>query len=97
MTTLHDKLKQLDHRYLWHPFTQMQAWMAEDPVIISGGDGHYLIDDQGRKYLDGVSSLWVTFMAPQKELDDAIKDHSTASRILLFGPNHLPGIHWRKS
>ena len=32
MTPDHDKLKQLDHSYLWHPFTQMQEWMGEEPV-----------------------------------------------------------------
>ena len=70
----HDKLKQLDHSYLWHPFTQMQEWMSEDPVIISRGDGHYLVDDQGRKYLDGVSSLWCNVHGHRKkELDDALK------------------------
>ena len=74
MASDHDKLKQLDHSYLWHPFTQMQDWMGEDPVIISRGDGHYLIDDQGRKYLDGVSSLWCNVHGHRKkELDDAIK------------------------
>jgi adenosylmethionine-8-amino-7-oxononanoate aminotransferase len=44
MALYHDKLKQLDHNYLWHPFTQMQEWMGEEPCIISQGDGHYLVD-----------------------------------------------------
>ncbi|MGH7966495.1 MAG: adenosylmethionine--8-amino-7-oxononanoate transaminase [Candidatus Binatia bacterium] len=47
-----------DHAYLWHPFTQMQDWLAEEPVIIERGEGNYLIDIHGNKYLDGVSSLW---------------------------------------
>ena len=55
MATYHDRLKQIDHNHLWHPFTQMQEWMGEDPIIISRADGHYLVDDTGRKYLDGVS------------------------------------------
>ncbi len=54
----HDKLKQWDHGYLWHPFTQMQEWLREDPVVIVRGEGCYLYDDRGRRYLDGVSSLW---------------------------------------
>ena len=94
MATYHDKLKQIDHAHLWHPFTQMQAWMGEDPVIISRADGHYLIDDTGRKYLDGVSSLWCNVHGHRKkELDDAIKDqierfaHST-----FLGLSHVPGI-----
>jgi adenosylmethionine-8-amino-7-oxononanoate aminotransferase len=48
----------LDHAHLWHPFTQMQEWLASDPLVIAAGDGNYLIDADGRRYLDGVSSLW---------------------------------------
>lgn len=48
-----------DHRYLWHPFTQMHEWERESPVIVASGKGPYLIDTEGRKYLDGVSSMWV--------------------------------------
>src|SRR3989338_217808 len=74
MALYQDKLKQLDHNYLWHPFTQMQEWMAEDPCIISEGDGHYLVDVHGRKYLDGVSSLWCNVHGHRKkEINDAIK------------------------
>ena len=42
MTTDHDKLKQLDHSYLWHPFTQMQEWMGEEPCIISRARRQFL-------------------------------------------------------
>ncbi|MCW5787252.1 MAG: adenosylmethionine--8-amino-7-oxononanoate transaminase [Nitrospira sp.] len=52
-------LAQWDHRYLWHPFTQMEEWEAETPLIIEKGKGSYLIDTEGRKYLDGTSSIWV--------------------------------------
>jgi adenosylmethionine-8-amino-7-oxononanoate aminotransferase len=48
-------LAALDKQVLWHPFTQMAEW---DPLVIVGGEGNYLIDDAGRRYLDGVSSLW---------------------------------------
>jgi adenosylmethionine-8-amino-7-oxononanoate aminotransferase len=63
-----------DHRYLWHPFTQMQDWLAEDPLVIESGDGSYLIDTGGNRYLDGVSSLWCNVHGHRKrELDDALK------------------------
>jgi adenosylmethionine-8-amino-7-oxononanoate aminotransferase len=48
----------LDHAHLWHPFTQMQEWLAADPLVIAAAEGNYLIDTEGRRYLDGVSSLW---------------------------------------
>ncbi len=49
-----------DRKYVWHPFTQMQTYVEEEPVVIVGGEGSYLLDADGRSYLDGVSSLWVT-------------------------------------
>ena len=48
-----------DHAYVWHPFTQMQEWEQESPLIIEKGKGSYLIDTEGRKYLDGTASIWV--------------------------------------
>jgi adenosylmethionine-8-amino-7-oxononanoate aminotransferase len=47
-----------DRRHLWHPFTQMAAWAAGDPLVIESGEGFELIDTEGRRYIDGVSSLW---------------------------------------
>jgi adenosylmethionine---8-amino-7-oxononanoate aminotransferase len=54
------KLELLDKRHLWHPFTPMQEWIAEDhhPLILVAGDGAWLKDAQGNKYLDGNSSIW---------------------------------------
>ena len=94
MTTDHDELKQRDHSYIWHPFTQMQEWFGEDPLIISRGDGHYLIDDQGRKYLDGVSSLWCNVHGHRKkEIDDAIKNQlDRLAHSTFLGLSHVPGI-----
>jgi len=48
-----------DKKYLWHPFTQMKDWLKEEPLIIEEGKGSILIDADGKKYIDGVSSLWV--------------------------------------
>lgn len=49
---------QLDRDHVWHPFTQQQSWCGEEPLLIERGEGSYLIDDDGNRYLDGVSSLW---------------------------------------
>jgi adenosylmethionine---8-amino-7-oxononanoate aminotransferase len=49
---------QLDRDHLWHPFTQQRGWVEEEPLMIVGADGAQLIDTEGRRYLDGVSSLW---------------------------------------
>jgi adenosylmethionine-8-amino-7-oxononanoate aminotransferase len=94
MALYYDKLKQVDHAHLWHPFTQMQEWMAEDPCIISEGGGHYLVDVHGRKYLDGVSSLWCNVHGHRKkEIDDAIKAQlDRIAHSTFLGLSHVPGI-----
>ena len=48
----------LDHSHLWHPFTQQQGWCDEEPLVIERAEGTDLIDADGRRYIDGVSSLW---------------------------------------
>jgi adenosylmethionine-8-amino-7-oxononanoate aminotransferase len=70
----HRELLELDLRHLWHPFTQMQAWPDDEPLVIESAEGNFLVDDLGRRYLDGVSSLWVTVHGHRKkEIDDAIR------------------------
>ena len=90
----YEQLKRLDHEYLWHPFTQMQEWMGEEPLIIERGEGHYLIDVQGKRYLDGVSSLWCNVHGHRKkELDDALKQQiDKIAHSTFLGLSHVPGI-----
>lgn len=47
-----------DKRVLWHPFTPIAEWEREEPLVVTRGEGNYLVGDDGRRYLDGVSSLW---------------------------------------
>jgi adenosylmethionine-8-amino-7-oxononanoate aminotransferase len=73
----YEEFKNADHRHLWHPFTQMRAWLDAEPVIIERGEGNYLIDVNGRRYLDGVSSLWCNVHGHRKaELDEALRQQS---------------------
>src|SRR3989441_2987981 len=51
-------LARLDHRYLWHPFTQMRDWLKREPIVIVEGEGAVLWDARGREYLDANSSIW---------------------------------------
>jgi adenosylmethionine---8-amino-7-oxononanoate aminotransferase len=52
------ELQELDKRYVWHPFTPMRLWLDGDPLVIDRGEGVYLYDTDGNRYIDGVSSLW---------------------------------------
>ena len=51
-------LAQLDHRHLWHPFTQMRDWLKCEPIVIVSGRGAVLRDACGREYLDANASIW---------------------------------------
>jgi len=51
-------LAELDHRYVWHPFTQMRDWVKREPIVIVEGQGAVLRDVRGREYLDANSSIW---------------------------------------
>jgi len=51
---------QLDRDHVWHPFTQQQTWSEEEPLMIEAGAGSHLLASDGRRYIDGVSSLWCT-------------------------------------
>jgi adenosylmethionine-8-amino-7-oxononanoate aminotransferase len=51
-------LARLDHRYLWHPFTQMKDWLKNEPILITSGRGSVLQDVHGHSYLDANASIW---------------------------------------
>ena len=60
---------------VWHGFTQMSAYADNRPVIVERGEGRELIDVEGRRYLDAISSLWVTTLGHGvPELDQAIRE-----------------------
>ena len=87
-------LAEADRRYLWHPFTQMRDYQGMEPVIIERGDGPYLIDIHGRRYLDGVSSLWVTIHGHRRrEIDQAIIEQvGRIAHSTLLGLSNPPAI-----
>ncbi|MCG0278868.1 MAG: adenosylmethionine--8-amino-7-oxononanoate transaminase [Thermanaeromonas sp.] len=87
-------LEQWDKQYVWHPFTQMQQYLQEKPVIIKQGEGSYLIDVEGNRYLDGVSSLWVTVHGHcHPELNRAIKEQlDRIAHSTLLGLANVPSI-----
>ncbi|MDQ3330018.1 MAG: adenosylmethionine--8-amino-7-oxononanoate transaminase, partial [Planctomycetota bacterium] len=72
--------------HLWHPFTPMQAWRDEAFPIIRAADGFELIDTEGKRYLDGISSLWCNVHGHRvPEIDRAIENqlHQVAHTTLL--------------
>lgn len=90
-------LVSVDKSFLWHPFTQMRDWEGDVPgvpLVIDRAEGSFLIDTDGRKYIDGVSSLWVTVHGHGRpEISEAIArqaarlDHST-----MLGLANTPAV-----
>lgn len=65
--------KQLDKKYVWHPFTQMKDWIDDDIIAVDKGEGVWLYDTGGNRYIDAVGSLWVNVHGhANPELNDAI-------------------------
>src|SRR3979409_1618696 len=63
-----------DAAVVWHGFTQMSVYADNSPIIIERGEGRELIDVDGRRYLDAISSLWVVTLGHHvPELDDAVR------------------------
>ena len=88
------QLADWDRRFLWHPFTQMREWEREDPLIITRAKGAHLYDAKGNKYLDGVSSIWLTVHGHRHPaLDRALRGQAAKmAHSSLLGLSHPPAI-----
>lgn len=63
-----------DAATVWHGFTQMSSYADNAPIVVERAEGHELIDVDGRRYLDAISSLWVNTLGHRvPELDDALR------------------------
>ncbi len=87
-------LKEWDRRHVWHPFTQMRDWVRTDPVVIESGDGCWLVDVEGRRWLDGVGSIWTNVHGHRKrELDDALVAQARKiAHSTLLGISNVPAV-----
>lgn len=88
------QLADADHTHLWHPFTQQARWVREAPLIVERAEGAYLIDTDGKRYLDGCSSLWTNVHGHRHpRLDQALKDQvDRVAHSTLLGLSHPPAI-----
>jgi adenosylmethionine---8-amino-7-oxononanoate aminotransferase len=91
------QLAAMDAKYLWHPFTPMQQWIAEGDQpgrFIERAEGFELIDTHGRRFIDGFSSLWCNLHGHQVEqIDQAIRDQlEKAAHTTLLGHGSPPSI-----
>ncbi|MFV0445341.1 MAG: adenosylmethionine--8-amino-7-oxononanoate transaminase, partial [Planctomycetaceae bacterium] len=89
-----DRWRQLDKEHVWHPFAPMQAYREEHAPIIAAAEGFELIDVNGRRFLDGISSLWCNVHGHGvPEIDAAIAAQlRRVSHTTLLGLSSVPSI-----
>ena len=83
-----------DRAFLWHPFTQQRSWTEEPPLIVERAEGTDLIDTDGRRYIDGVSSLWCNVHGHRHpRIDAAVRDQlDRVAHSTMLGVSHPAAI-----
>ncbi len=89
-----ETLRDWDRNHLWHPFTALADWAASEPLIVDRGEGVYLFDIHGRRFLDGVGSLWCNVHGHRHPaLDAAVRAQlDKVAHATLLGVTHQPAI-----
>jgi adenosylmethionine---8-amino-7-oxononanoate aminotransferase len=87
-------LRGWDDEFVWHPFTPMLAYRGEAAPIIAAADGFFLIDNEGNRYLDGISSLWCNVHGHRvPEIDQAVREQlDRVAHTTLLGLSSVPSI-----
>lgn len=88
------RLRRLDLEHVWHPFSPMSAYRADSPPIIAAADGFFLIDTDGKRYLDGFSSLWCNVHGHRvPAIDHAVREQlDQVAHSTLLGLGNIPSI-----
>ena len=90
------ELERLDKARLWHPFTPMRDWCATDhhPLVLVRGEGAMLEDSEGRRYLDGNSSIWTNIHGHgHPAINRAIREQlERVAHVSFLGTTNAPAI-----
>ena len=89
-----EELRAWDNAHVWHPFTPHSVYDREHPLFVRAGEGNYLIDVDGTRYLDGVGSLWCNlFGHRKKQIDQAIHDQlDRIAHATMLGNSSTPAV-----
>lgn len=84
--------RSLDQSHVWHPFTPMLEYCREETPVITAAEGFELIDTDGRRYLDGTSSLWCNVHGHRvPEIDAAVREQlDRVAHSTLLGLASVP-------
>mgnify|MGYP003345113156 FL=1 len=70
-----EELRRTDARHYLHPFTDFKALAAEGSRIMVRGEGVWIEDSDGKRYLDGMAGLWCTNIGHgRQEIADAVHE-----------------------
>lgn len=85
-------LQNRDQQVIWHPYTQMKG--AAVPLPIVKGEGVYLIDENGKRYIDAVSSWWVTIHGHANPYiaEQVSKQLNRLEHVIFAGFTHEPAV-----
>lgn len=80
-------LRSADKEFVWHPYTQMRDWEKWNNRVIVKGEGFYLVDSEGRKYLDGIASMWCNVWGhgQNKVVEAMVEQLKNLQHSTLFG------------
>jgi adenosylmethionine-8-amino-7-oxononanoate aminotransferase len=89
-----EELQKKDLQYIWHPCSQMKDYEELPPIIVKKGDGVFIEDIEGKRYLDAVSSWWVNlFGHSNKRINDALyKQANQLEHVIFANFSHEPAI-----
>ena len=85
-----DALDAADRRFGWHPFTQMREYQDNPRLHLVRGEGCWLIDGEGKRYLDGNASVWTNVHGHNDpDLNRALREQlEQVAHVTLLGLNH---------
>jgi adenosylmethionine-8-amino-7-oxononanoate transaminase len=85
-----DALDAADRRFGWHPFTQMREYQDNPRLHLVRGEGNWLIDGEGKRYLDGNASVWTNVHGHNDpDLNHALREQlEQVAHVTLLGLNH---------
>ncbi len=89
-----ETLEKWDKEYFWHPFTQMKVYREEENLIFERGEGVYLYDVKGRRFIDAISSLWCNVHGHNHpKLNRAIIEQlQKVAHTTTLGSSNIPAI-----
>ncbi|MCW1926969.1 adenosylmethionine--8-amino-7-oxononanoate transaminase [Bhargavaea beijingensis] len=87
-------LQKRDLKHVWHPCSQMKDYEEFPPIVIKSGKGIYLYDENGKEYIDAVSSWWVNLFGHANErISAALAEQAGRLEHVIFANfTHEPAV-----